>query len=212
MQRSAWGPADVESCLQPITNSESTLLPHIPWRCFDFAFLTRKNEIAQENTKITNFHFMSAFSVSSDVHICSHLKKYGLGFHGPLIKTGLGCQIKHDPHLQFTIFLCDLFQSPFLFQDSQSRYLFLKLQSASTNWALLYPENLVAHLVLFARSVSQRSFSELTVLYLSCSSASMDFCFLIVVVVFTLSLSNGQRTLKFVSVVSIMYLSSLLPD
>lgn len=64
---------------------------------------------------------------------------------------------------------------------------------------------------LFARPARQRPVNEVTVLYLSCSSASMDSCFLIVVFVFAFSLSSGERTLKFVTVVSIMYLSRLLP-
>lgn len=75
--------------------------------------------------------------------------------------------------------------------------------------ALLYLENL---LVVFAGKDRQQPFNEVTVLYLSCSSASMDSRFLIAVFVFTLSLSNGESTLKFVTVVSIMHLSRVLPE
>lgn len=78
--------------------------------------------------------------------------------------------------------------------------------------ALLHPENLAAHLVVSARSERQQSFIEVTVLHLSCSSASMDPCFRIVVFAFAFSLCNGESTLKFVTVVSIMHLSRLLPE
>lgn len=64
---------------------------------------------------------------------------------------------------------------------------------------LLYLENLAALLVVFARSDNNHS---MRLLY--SISTSMDSCFLIAVFVFAFSLSNGERTLKFVTVVSII--------
>uniref|UniRef100_A0A8C1IJ05 Lysosomal acid phosphatase n=1 Tax=Cyprinus carpio TaxID=7962 RepID=A0A8C1IJ05_CYPCA len=58
------------------------------------------------------------------------------------------------------------------------------------------PEHLAARLV-FAK---QQSFSERAVLCFSCSCASMVSCFLIVSFLFAFSLSSGERTLKFVTV------------
>lgn len=142
-------------------------------------------------------------------------------FKHTLIKTNLGRQIKHDPSLQFYgylikrqlfVFCCNLVPSPPLFPRQPIMLRVFKAAEFVDQWECSFTRKPLCLVLcfLFSRPTRQRSFNEATVLYLSWSSASMDSCFLIVLFVFAFSLSNGERTLKFVTVVSIMCLSRLL--